>query len=122
MNPLPTPAAFRSLTLRQRSTVFLNWVKSQPADETYNSCSIGDCVFVRFAKALGVEGGGANYGFEYAGDNIQVLPYTRRWPDVPIHNPADEGFSVIYANLLKRLRAYLKRKDCRWKPHREDIW
>ena len=51
---LPTLAAFKALSLRRRTRVFLNWVKTKPVRETYNPGSTSECAICQFARALGI--------------------------------------------------------------------
>ncbi len=122
MNPLPNLSDLLAMTLRERATVFVNWVATRDPAETYDSCDSDACVFRLFAIACGcVDASGGNYGVDTP-TLMQVLPRTGL-PDSPIHTPEWGSDTSTMGDLLTRLRAYLERSDLKWdREGRESVW
>ncbi len=49
---LPTVAAFKQLSVEQRTLVFAKWLERQPRRKTYDYADYGGCVLATFGQAL----------------------------------------------------------------------
>lgn len=64
---LPSFAAFKRMTVLQRTAIFTRWVKSKPASRTYDYWNEKNCPLARFGQAItrsrSAEGGGTDFWY-----------------------------------------------------------